>query len=266
MIKVRNLWKRYGSLQVLKGLDLDILDSEVLVILGRSGVGKSVLLKQIIGIETPEEGTIEINGELINDRKKKASLKLVKEMGMLFQGAALFDSMSIGDNTAFFLMQHGDPVTGKSLPAQEIRRRVSEALDMVGLSGTENKMPSDMSGGMRKRAGLARLIVYRPKILLYDEPTTGLDPVTAMQINELILKVQSELKGISIVVTHDIRSAMEIGDRFGYHDNGKIEHVAPKKDFLKIPDPKLQAFFENAILTPEVMEKTTQGKGSNHAK
>lgn len=261
MIKIRNVWKRYGSLQVLKGLDLDVHDSEVLVILGRSGVGKSVLLKQIIGIETPEEGTIEINGELINNRKKRTSQKLVREMGMLFQGAALFDSMTIGDNTGFFLEEHGDPTTGKPLSVEEIRSRVAEALKMVGLAGTEHKMPSDMSGGMRKRAGLARLIVYRPKILLYDEPTTGLDPVTAMQINELILMVQAELKGISIVVTHDIRSAMEIGDRFGYHENGKIEHVAPKKDFLKIPDPRLQAFFENAILTPEVMKKTTQNRG-----
>lgn len=251
-IKVRDLWKKYGSVQVLKGLELDVYEGETLVILGRSGVGKSVLLRQIIGIEYPDKGYVDIDGIRISDLILQSDRsKHVKNMGMLFQGAALFDSMTVGENTAFYLLQHADPITGKAVPPEEIKRRVSEALKMVGLEGTESKMPSDLSGGMRKRAALARMIIYRPNLLLYDEPTTGLDPITSGQINELIVKTQKELKATSIVVTHDIRSAIEVGDRLAFHNEGKLIHVAKKEDFFKIEDPILQAFFENAILRPE---------------
>ncbi|HEX2582685.1 MAG TPA: ATP-binding cassette domain-containing protein, partial [Chlamydiales bacterium] len=181
MIKIRNLWKRYGNLDVLKGLNLEVNRGEILVILGRSGVGKSVLLRHIIGIEKPDLGSIEVNNTIISSLKKNDLYHAIKNMGMLFQGSALFDSMNIEENTAFYLKQHGTP-------PEEIEPKVYDALAMVGLSGSEKKMPSDLSGGMRKRAGLARLIVYRPSILLYDEPTTGLDPITAQQINELIVK------------------------------------------------------------------------------
>lgn len=236
MIKVKNLWKSYGSLQVLKGLNLEVLDGETLVILGRSGVGKSVLLRQIIGIETPDKGSIEVEGS--------------PKMGMLFQGAALFDSMTVGENVSFYLSQHE-----LNLSKEEIKQRTASALKMVGLEGIEAKMPSDLSGGMRKRVGLARLNAYKPTIVLYDEPTTGLDPVTSMQINELIIATQNELHPTSIVVTHDIRSALEVGDRLAFHHEGKILHVAPKKEFMHIDDPLLHAFFENAILTKEYIEK-----------
>jgi phospholipid/cholesterol/gamma-HCH transport system ATP-binding protein len=218
MIRIRNLWKRFGKNDVLKGLNLDVNQGEILVILGRSGVGKSVLLRHIIGIEKPDRGTIEV------DVKEK-------DMGMLFQGSALFDSMTIGENTAFFLNQH------EKFSKQVVEQKVKEALAMVGLEGTENKMPSDLSGGMRKRAGLARLLVYRPKILLYDEPTTGLDPITAQQINELIVKTQEELKGTSIVVTHDIDSALFIADRLALHQDGQIAHIAEPETFLQIDNP-----------------------------
>ena len=174
---------------------------------------------------------------------------------MLFQGAALFDSMTVGQNTAFFLTEHGDPKTNKILSEEEIKTRVSQALKMVGLEGTENKMPSDLSGGMRKRAALARMIVYRPEILLYDEPTTGLDPITSMQINQLIIQTQKELKATSIVVTHDIKSAVTVGDRLAFHHDGKILHIAPKEEFFKIDDPILKSFFENAILEAHEIEK-----------
>lgn len=254
-IIIRHLYKKYGSLVVLNNLNLDVFEGETLVILGRSGVGKSVLLKQIIGIETPNKGYIEVNGIRITDINPSIRHRSVKNMGMLFQGAALFDSLNVFENTAFHLRQHE-----KNLSEKEIEQRVNEALEMVGLAGTQTKMPSDLSGGMRKRAALARLIVYRPRIILYDEPTTGLDPITAMQINDLIVETQNRLKATSIVVTHDIRSAMEVGDRLAFHDEGRIRQIAPKEEFFKIDDPILRAFYENASISPEALKKEYRQK------
>ncbi len=245
MIKIKNLWKRYGKIDVLKGLNLEVNQGEILVILGRSGVGKSVLLRHIIGIEKPDQGSIEVDGVVISTLKKNQIYQAVKNMGMLFQGSALFDSMTIEENTAFYLKQHGDPVTGRPFSDDIIAQKVKEALAMVGLEGTENKLPSDLSGGMRKRAGLARLIVYRPKILLYDEPTTGLDPITSQQINDLIVKTQNDLKGTSIVVTHDINSALFIADRLALHQDGQIVHVADPETFMNIDDPVINFLREN---------------------
>lgn len=246
MIKVRNLKKRYGSLEVLKGLNLDVQNEQTLVILGKSGTGKSVLLRQVIGIEQPDEGFVEIDGVNITELKPSKRVQYTKKMGMLFQGAALFDSMDVGDNTAFYLNQH-EANTAKS----EVEDRVALALKMVGLENTQKKMPSDLSGGMRKRAGLARLIVYRPHILLYDEPTTGLDPITSMQINELINQIKAELKATSIVITHDIKSAMVVGDTLAFQNGGVIEEIAPKHDFVNIQNKTLQTFFKNATLTQD---------------
>ena len=245
MIQIKNLWKRYGNVDVLKGLNLEVKQGEILVILGRSGVGKSVLLRHIIGIEKPDQGSIEIGGVVITDLKKSQIYQAVRNMGMLFQGSALFDSMNIEENTAFYLKQHGDLVTKKKISSDVIKQKVKEALEMVGLAGTEKKMPSDLSGGMRKRAGLARLIVYRPSILLYDEPTTGLDPITAQQINELIVKTQNDLKGTSIVVTHDINSALFMADRLALHQDGQIEHVAAPQAFMNYDNPTINFLREN---------------------
>lgn len=245
MIRIKNLWKRFGNVDVLRGLNLEAYQGEILVILGRSGVGKSVLLRHIIGIEKPDQGSIEIDGTVITNLKKNQIYHAVRNMGMLFQGSALFDSMNIEENTAFYLKQHGDLITKKKLSPETIRQKVKEALAMVGLEGTELKMPSDLSGGMRKRAGLARLIVYRPSILLYDEPTTGLDPITAQQINELIVKTQNDLKGTSIVVTHDINSALFMADRLALHQDGQIIHVADPVTFMKIDNPIINCLKDN---------------------
>lgn len=247
MIKVKNLWKSFKKNSVLRGLNLEVADGETVVILGRSGVGKSVLLKHIIGIEKPDQGSVEVNGIVISELNGSALYHNIRNMGMLFQGAALFDSMTIEENTAFYLHEHGDPKNGSQLSPSDISDQVEHALRMVGLEGTQHLMPSDLSGGMRKRAALARLIVYRPKILLYDEPTTGLDPITAMQINELINSIQNELKATSVVVTHDLCSAFEVADKIAFHHDGKIAYIAEKNEFIKIDDPLVQDFLKNGI-------------------
>lgn len=257
MIKVRDLWKKYGRLEVLKGLNLDIFDGETVVILGRSGVGKSVLLKQIIGLEVPDKGYVEVDNVRVTDLSVRAKHTNIKPMGMLFQSAALFDSMDVGENTAFYLHQH-EP----HLPAKEVQERVSDALAMVGLKDTQKKMPSELSGGMRKRAALARLIVYRPQIILYDEPTTGLDPITSMQINGLINTTKNELKATSIVVTHDIRSALEVGDRLAFHHEGNIAVIAPKNEFLHLDNPLLKEFFSNATIDTNYLEQYKRSGGT----
>jgi len=237
MIIVKDVWKKFDDNEVLKGLSLNIETSETLVILGRSGVGKSVLLKHIIGITKPDSGSIDVDGQEVTLLSGEKLTNVTKNMGMLFQGAALFDSLNIEENVGFYLAQHKDPITGHKHDKKDIKERVDYALELVGLEGVQKKMPSDLSGGMKKRAALARLIVYRPQYLLYDEPTTGLDPITAMQINELIVKTQKELKPTSIVVTHDIISALYVADRLALHKDGKIAYVDTPDNFLKIDDP-----------------------------
>lgn len=247
-IVIKDLWKRYGPLEVLCGLNLVVEPGETVVIIGRSGVGKSVLLKHILGIEKPDRGCVEIDGLNLSKLHGAELFKSILPMGMLFQGAALFDSMTVAENTAFYLRQHGDPKTGERLPESEIQDRVHDALAMVGLEGTQSKMPSELSGGMRKRAGLARLIVYRPEVILYDEPTTGLDPVTSAQINELIIATQHELRSTSIVVTHDMLSALTVGDRIAMQHEGRIICSFAPEDYLEVDDPLVRSYIENSMV------------------
>ncbi|MDP1836326.1 MAG: ATP-binding cassette domain-containing protein [Chlamydiales bacterium] len=255
MIKVKDLWKAYGKQQVLKGLSLDVERGQTMVILGRSGAGKSVTLRCIMGLEQPEKGEIEVDGLHLSKMTQRERFKKVKHVAMLFQGAALFDSLSVGENTAFFLTQHEDLVEQRWLKPDEIKDRVHDALKLVGLEDTEHKMVSDLSGGMRRRVALARLIVYRPTVILYDEPTAGLDPVTAMSINELIRNTQEELKATSIVVTHDLRSALEVGDRIAYHHEGQIIQVADKDEFFNTDDSRVQAFLNNTLLPDQLSHR-----------
>ncbi len=246
-IHIRDLYKSFNGNTVLKGVNLDVESGETVVILGRSGVGKSVLLRHILGLEKPDRGSVVINGTEINQLDRYERYQFVTNMGMLFQASALFDSLTVGENTAFYLREHKDARTHQIVDEEEIAKRVKEALRMVGLEGTEHLMPSDLSGGMRKRAALARLIVYRPHILLYDEPTTGLDPITAMQINDLIVKIQQELKATSIVVTHDLCSTFHVAKRIAFIHQGKILYFTDKHAFAEIDDPLVQTFLKNAI-------------------
>ena len=193
------------------------------------------------------------------DLSKEEMYKALRHMGMLFQGGAMFDSMNVEKNVSFYLSQHKNPKTQSPYSKQEKAQRVEEALDMVGLSGTNLKMPSELSGGMRKRAALARLIAYRPSIILYDEPTTGLDPITAMQINELIVKTQKELSATSIVVTHDMISALFVGDRLSLIREGKIAHIAKPDEFLTIDDPLIQFLYNTIAKDPRSFKENFHG-------
>ncbi len=241
MISVQDVWKSYKGIAVLKGLSLEVPAGKTLIIVGRSGVGKSVLLRQITGLEKPDSGKILIDGKEIS----KTSLK---DFGMLFQSSALFDSLTVGDNVAFYLTEHD------TLPKSHLDDLVAESLKKVGLEGMQKKMPSELSGGQKRRAALARLLIFRPKIMLCDEPTTGLDPITAMQINELIASTHKELSATTIIVTHDLQSALTLGDYFALHHEGKIASVDTKEGFLQSQNPLIREFLQNAIINPEYID------------
>lgn len=236
MIKIRGLCKSYGSVQVLKGIDLDVAKGKTLVLVGASGSGKSVFLRSMLGLTEPDSGVVHIDGIEVTALSPKERIAKLNTVGMLFQASALFDSLSIGENVGLYLVQH----TNKK--PKEIEELVQDALKRVGLVNVEDKMPSELSGGMKKRAALARLIVYRPEYLFYDEPTTGLDPMTGSMINELIVQIQSDLQATSIVVTHDPTTALYTSDEIALIENGKILYVAETEQFMQIKHPTVDFF------------------------
>ena len=247
MIEVRDVSKSFGTQQVLRGVSLDIHRGEAVVIIGRSGGGKSILLKHLIGLLQPDSGTIRVDGEDITAMNERSLLRVRRKYGMLFQMAALFDSLTVEENVGFVLRRQGVESDA------EIRRCVAEALEMVELPGIGHKMPSELSGGMRKRVGLARAIVYRPEIVLYDEPTTGLDPIAADNIDRLIRRVWATPHVTSIAVTHDMKSARTISNRILMLHEGRIYSEGPSAEILESTDPVIHRFV-NGISTPQKSE------------
>lgn len=244
MIIITNLWKGFGENQVLKGLNLSIKKGEIIVIIGQSGSGKSVLLKLIIGLLKPDKGEINISGCDITKLKDVELQKIRLKFSMLFQGGALFDSMTVGENVGFFLLEH----TNKS--RREVFKIAKEKLKMVGLEGVEGLNPSQLSGGMRKRVALARAIITSPEIILYDEPTTGIDPIMGASINHLIRELQSHLSLTSIAVTHDMNSAYQIGDRIAVLYNGKIIEVGTPQEIKSTKNPVVYQFITGSPYGP----------------
>ena len=242
-VEFRDVHKAYGVKQVLRGANLTVLRGEVLVILGGSGSGKSVTLRHMLGLEAPDSGRVLVEEEDITDFPEEELYRVRKKFGMLFQSGALFDSMTVFENVAFPLREHTE------MGEEEIARAVRERLELVNLPNTEHLMPVDLSGGMRKRVGLARSIVLDPKMILYDEPTTGLDPITAQKINELIIDLQSKLNVTSVVVTHDIQSAFSVGDRIAFLNKGVFEFVGTMDDARHSSHPILREFFKASAVS-----------------
>ncbi|RKG65283.1 ABC transporter ATP-binding protein [Corallococcus sp. CA054B] len=239
LIRFDGLIKQFGSKRIYDGVDLDVRAGETLVVLGGSGVGKSVLLKCLIGLLHPDGGSILFEGYDLAKFSEEQFLEVRKHVAMVFQGAALFDSLSVADNVAYPLREHFP-----TMSRAEIQKRVAEKLELVDLPNTEKLMPSDLSGGMRKRVGLARAIATEPEVILWDEPTTGLDPVTTQTINELIDSMKQRLGATSIVVTHDMVSAFVLADRMAMLANRKIVQVGTPEEMRRSQVPEVRAFID----------------------
>jgi phospholipid/cholesterol/gamma-HCH transport system ATP-binding protein len=244
MIEIRGLKKRLGSKQVLNGVDLDVRQGETLVVMGRSGTGKSVLLKHIIGLMTPDAGSVEVDDVDVTTLRERDLNEVRRHFGMLFQGAALFDSLSVGENVALPLREH------TTMGNDEVLQRVAERLEWVGLKGVEDMRPSSLSGGMKKRVGLARAIAMDPKYVLYDEPTTGLDPIMADVIDRLIRSLQKRMGVTSVVVTHDMSSAFKVGDRMALLNDGRVVFLGTPDEVRTTQDPLVRQFVEGSSEGP----------------
>jgi phospholipid/cholesterol/gamma-HCH transport system ATP-binding protein len=238
MIRLDNIHKAFGSKQVLTGFTLEVREGDIAVILGYSGTGKSVAIKHIVGLLEPDQGTVWVDGMEVPKLSRRELYALRGRIGYVFQFAALFDSLTVGENVAMGLRKQGQ------LTEDEIQARVHEALQLVDLPDAADVMPSDLSGGMRKRVGIARAIALRPKYLLYDEPTTGLDPVTAAVIDDLMLRMKQQLGVTSIIITHDLRTAWGIGTRIAMLYDGKVRQCGTPDEIRNTTDPVVRQFIE----------------------
>ena len=250
IIRICGVVKRFHNYPVLREIDLDIYRGESIVIIGQSGVGKSVLLKHIIGLLDPEAGQVYIDGKNIVALRESAKNQIRKRVGFLFQGAALFDSLTVGENVSFGLMQHH-----KEMDSEEVRQKVHDLLSLIDLEGIEDLKPAELSGGMRKRVGLARAIAMDPEIILYDEPTTGVDPIMGDVINDLILKLKNRLHATSISVTHDMASAFKIADRIAMMYDGKIIEINSPEKIQQSQNPFVQQFITGSSRGPITLGK-----------
>ena len=246
MIEVAHIEKSFGTQTVLKDISFSVGEGESVAIIGRSGTGKSVLIKHLVGLLHPDVGEVRIDGENLVDLRERELLKVRQKFGMLFQGAALFDSMDVHANVAFPLRRSG--VTDEA----EINQRVEDVLNLVELPGVGAKMPGELSGGMQKRVGLARAIVHHPRIILYDEPTTGLDPVVSDSIDQLMMRVRDQYHVTSIVITHDMRCARRIGQRVIYLKDGQVYLDAPADEVFNSDDPAVSRFIRGEADLKEV--------------
>jgi phospholipid/cholesterol/gamma-HCH transport system ATP-binding protein len=237
MIQFAQLVKAFDDRPVLTGLTLDVRDGETMVIIGYSGTGKSVALKHVVGLLAPDAGDVVVDGRAVSTMDRTALNQLRREIGFVFQFAALFDSMNVSDNVALGLRRRG-------LADEQIEERVAEALALVDLTGAGDRMPAELSGGMRKRVGIARAIALRPRYVLYDEPTTGLDPVTAAVIDRLLVRARQQLSVTGVVVTHDMRSAYTVGDRIAMLYEGRIRQVGTVAEIQASEDPVVRQFIE----------------------
>jgi len=239
MIEIKNLYKSFGSNQVLRGINLDIDTGETLVIIGRSGCGKSVLIKHIVGLLSPDDGYVKVEGEVVEEMDTQSLYSLRKRFGFLFQGAALFDSMTVEENIALSLIE-----SKKGFTEEEIESKVAEKLEMVGLPGTQKSKPAELSGGMKKRVGLARALITDPDYILYDEPTTGLDPIMADSIDLQIKELTEKLNVTSVVVTHDMYSVKNVANRVAMINEGKIYFTGSSEELLHSDDSVIQQFIK----------------------
>jgi len=246
MIELSKVRKSFGDQVVLRSISFSLEAGESVAIIGRSGTGKSVLIKHLVGLLSPDEGAVRVEGQDLVGMSERQMLSVRQKFGMLFQGAALFDSMNVHENIAFPLRRSG--VTDGA----EINRRVESVLGLVELPGVGSKMPSELSGGMQKRVGLARAIVHRPQIILYDEPTTGLDPVVADSIDQLMMRVRDQYSVTSIVITHDMRCARRMGQRIIYLREGQVYLDAPAEEVFNSEDPQVSRFIRGEADLKEV--------------
>ncbi|TKJ34497.1 ABC transporter ATP-binding protein [bacterium (candidate division B38) B3_B38] len=244
MIELIDVHKSFGNHHVLDGVNLEVKKGESMVVMGRSGSGKTVLIKHIIGLLKPDAGEVWVDGIKVNELKEKELNQLRKKFGMLFQYAALFDSLAVSENVGFALMQN------TKMKRKEIEERVKECLRMVGLEGGEHLSPAELSGGMKKRVGLARAIALQPEIILYDEPSTGLDPIMADAINNLIVDLKEKLRVTSVAITHDMVSAFKIADRIAMLYKGKIIETGSPEEIKSSSNPVVQQFIHGEAEGP----------------